>query len=199
LGVDAKEAASLGEAEMDETKTPLPSAVPEHVEGTMRSIEQLYAEHRVRASPQQRAVRRIIDVISRPSFVFIVMSSVVAWVGLNWLALGSGHAPIDAPPFPWLQGVATLISLLLVVLILGVQKHEDEVNEHREMLSLELAILSEQKTAKIIRMLEEFRRDHPQMLDRIDQEAEVMARPADPQSVLDAIKDTRKPDATPRE
>ena len=56
------------------------------------------------------------------------------------------------------------VSLFLVVLVLGSQRHEDEVNTRREMLSLELAVLSEQKTAKIIQMLEEFRRDHPQML-----------------------------------
>ena len=34
------------------------------------------------------------------------------------------------------------------------------------------------------------RRDHPHISDRIDDEAEAMARPSDPQVVLDAIKDT---------
>jgi uncharacterized membrane protein len=56
---------------------------------------------------------------------------------------------------------------------------------------LELTILSEQKTAKVIQLLEEFRRDNPLIHDRVDQEADVMAQPADPQSVLDAIKETR--------
>jgi uncharacterized membrane protein len=55
---------------------------------------------------------------------------------------------------------------------------------------LELAILSEQKTAKVIQLLEEVRRDSPHIHDRVDQEAEAMARPADPQSVLDSIKET---------
>ena len=50
--------------------------------------------------------------------------------------------------------------------------------------------LSEQKTAKVIQLLEEVRRDSPHIHDRVDQEAEVMARPADPQSVLDSIKET---------
>jgi uncharacterized membrane protein len=55
---------------------------------------------------------------------------------------------------------------------------------------LELAILSEQKTAKVIQLLEESRRDNPLIRSRVDQEAEAMAQPADPQSVLDAIKET---------
>lgn len=60
----------------------------------------------------------------------------------------------------------------------------------REQLNLELAILSERKTAKVIQLLEEFRRDSPLMRDRIDHQAESMARPSDPQTVLDAIKET---------
>jgi hypothetical protein len=59
----------------------------------------------------------------------------------------------------------------------------------REQLTLELAILSEQKTAKVIQLLEESRRDNPLIRNRVDQEAEAMAQPADPRSVLDAIKE----------
>jgi len=62
---------------------------------------------------------------------------------------------------------------------------------------LELAILSEQKTAKVIQLLEEFRRDSPQIHDRVDEEAEKLGQPSNPQSVLDAIKDIRKPGLTP--
>jgi uncharacterized membrane protein len=79
----------------------------------------------------------------------------------------------------------------MVVLILGTQRHADLLAQHREMLTLQLTILSEQKTAKVIQLLEEVRRDNPHIRDRVDQEAEVMAQPADPQSVLDAIKETR--------
>jgi uncharacterized membrane protein len=50
--------------------------------------------------------------------------------------------------------------------------------------------LSEQKIAKVIQLLEESRRDNPLVGNRLDSEAEPMAQPADPQSVLDAIKKT---------
>jgi len=71
----------------------------------------------------------------------------------------------------------TLVSLFMVVFILGAQRHEDELSGHREMLTLELAILGEQKTAKVIQLLEELRRDSPQIHNRIDQEAADMPSP----------------------
>jgi uncharacterized membrane protein len=54
-----------------------------------------------------------------------------------------------------------------------------------------VAILSEQKTAKVVALLEELRRDSPLVRDRVDELANIMARPVDPQSVIDAIKETR--------
>jgi uncharacterized membrane protein len=53
---------------------------------------------------------------------------------------------------------------------------------------LQLALLGEQKTAKVIELLEEFRRDNPLIRNRVDQEAEDMAQLADPQRVLDSPK-----------
>jgi uncharacterized membrane protein len=82
------------------------------------------------------------------------------------------------------------LSLYIVVLILATQRREYQLAQLREQLTLELAILSEQKAAKVIQLLEESRRDNPLIRNRVDQEAEAMAQPADPQSVLDAIKDT---------
>jgi uncharacterized membrane protein len=115
---------------------------------------------------------------------------VVGWVGLNMLAAALGYRPIDPPPFSWLGGAVSLVSLYMVVLILATQRREDQLGRQRELLVLELAILSEQKTAKMIQLLEESRRDNPLLHNRVDHEAEVMAQPADPQSVLAAIKET---------
>jgi hypothetical protein len=50
--------------------------------------------------------------------------------------------------------------------------------------------LSEQKTAKVIQPIEEARLDNPLSRNRVDPEAEAMAQPADPKSMLDVIKAT---------
>lgn len=168
-----------------------PRADSTHVDETIESIRRLHAEHQVRASLQQRAVARITATIARPGIALAVALAVAGWIGLN-AALTLNRLPtIDPPPFAWLQGAMTLGSLLLVLLVLGAQKHEDELDQKRELLTLELAILSERKAAKMIRLLEELRRDSPQIHDRRDHEAEAMAQPANPQSVLDAIEKAR--------
>ena len=84
--------------------------------------------------------------------------------------------------------VAILFSLPLVTLVLGAQKHENELNAHRDTLTLELAILTEHKIAKVIQLVEELRRDSPHVEDRDDPQAEQMAEPADAGSVLDAVR-----------
>ena len=87
-----------------------------------------------------------------------------------------------------MQGAISLTALYMAVLILATQRRENELASHHEHLTLELAILSEQKAAKIISLLEELRQDHPDIQDRVDDEAAVMSEPANPQSVLEAIK-----------
>ena len=44
-------------------------------------------------------------------------------------------------------------------------------------------------------LLEELRQDSPHLRDRVDQLAEAMSQPADPQSVIDAIKETQSKSA----
>lgn len=55
-----------------------------------------------------------------------------------------------------------------------------------------VAILSEQKSTKIIQLLEKMRRDSPHLTDRLDHEAHAMSASADPQAVLDAIKNIHR-------
>ena len=43
----------------------------------------------------------------------------------------------------------------MVILIYAAQRREDKLSELREQLTLELALSSEQKTAKVIELLEE--------------------------------------------
>ena len=61
--------------------------------------------------------------------------------------------PWDPPPFSWLVGAASLLALFTTILILATQRHDDELARHREVLTLEIASLSEQKATRIIQML----------------------------------------------
>jgi uncharacterized membrane protein len=87
-----------------------------------------------------------------------------------------------------MQGAVALSALYMTVFILATQRREDELANRHEQLILELAMLSEQKAAKIISLLEQLRQDHPQIHDRIDKEADAMSSPTDSGSILEALK-----------
>ena len=168
------------------------TAHSQHIEETIRSIEELHAKHKEQATPLQRGIDWLTGLIARPSFVILLTVVVGGWIAFNLLAAQFGYQPVDRPPFPWLEGGMTLVSLYLVVVILATQRHEDGLAQRRELLLLELAILAEQKITKVIQLLEEGRRDNPLVPNRVDREAEDMSRPSDPQSVLNVIQDKQE-------
>jgi uncharacterized membrane protein len=96
---------------------------------------------------------------------------------------------VDPPPFVWLQGAVTTGVLYLAILILTTQRREEQLSNQRGQLMLELATLNDQKSSKIIELLEEFRRDNPMIADHIDSEARAMSTPSDHRAVMDAIKE----------
>lgn len=167
------------------------SSLPAHVEETMQAINRLHSAHQADASRLQRIVERVTKRAGRPAFVAMLTGLVLSWVVLNIGLIEANQRPLDAPPFYWLQGAVTLSALYMTILILTTQRREDELTGLREQLTLELAILSEQKSAKIIALLEELRRDDPHISDRQDPDAEALSTPADPDAVLHALKETQ--------
>jgi uncharacterized membrane protein len=171
---------------MADTNLPL----PDHIEETIRSIARLHAGHHQTATPLQHIGERITGWIGGPAFLGGLTCLVVVWIGLNLSAAAFGFRPVDPPPFSGMGNAVSLVSLYIVALILATQRREYQLAQLREQLTLELSILTEQKAAKLIQLLEESRRDNPLIRDRIDQEAEAMAKPADAEAVLGAIKET---------
>lgn len=159
----------------------------QHVVDTLRSVAKLRADHARSTAPLQRLTDTIIGVLGRPTVAVWLTIAVVFWMGVNGTIAASGGTPLDPPPFFWLEGTVSLAALYLVIFILASQRHENALAERRELLALEIAVLSEQKNAKIIQLLEEFRRDSPQLFNRVDLEAEKMSVPADPTTVAAAI------------
>ena len=170
--------------------------LPSHVEETVRAIQQLHVEHREEATTAERAFERATGLLGRPAFLGFITVLVVFWVGGNLILFRLGGRPVDPPPFPWLEGAISLTALYMAALILTTQRRTDSLAAHREQMTLQHAILNEQKVAKIIALLEELRRDSPEVRDRIDSEANAMETPADPQAVSAALKEMQPADAT---
>ena len=166
--------------------------VPPHVEETVATIAALHAAHYREARALQKAVSRATRGIAQPAMLILITVAIASWVTLNLALPEFGRAAFDPFPFPLLAAAVSTIGLYLAAMILITQRHDDEMATRREQMTLELAILSEQKSAKIIALLEEFRRNDPNQGDHRDEVAEALAKPADPQVVLDAIRAAEK-------
>jgi uncharacterized membrane protein len=173
----------------DTRKIDEPGGVPDHIQQTINTIAGVHHRHQRQATRAHRFVEGAVGWVARPGFIALLTVVITGWVAANLLLAAMGQA-FDPPPFPILQDIGTLAALYITVLILITTQREKEIGEHREQLTLQLAILSEQKSAKIIQLIEEARRDNPLIGDRHDAEAAELAVPADPEAVLDAIKDT---------
>ena len=88
----------------------------------------------------------------------------------------------------WKENLTSMV-LHMAALILTTQRRADRLASLREQMTLQLAILSEQKAAKVIALVEELRRDSPEIRERIDSEAQAMATHANPEAVSQAIKE----------
>jgi uncharacterized membrane protein len=170
------------------------SEVTGHVEETHRAMSRLDSEHQERATRMQRWTEQLTRFIGQPIFLAALCIAVVLWILGNFAAMKIFHRAFDPPPFNSLQVAASVLALLFTVLILSTQRREDELADRRERLTLHLAVLTEQKTAKAIELLEEMRRDAPALRDRHDDQAAAMAQASGPQTVLDAIEAYRSPE-----
>ncbi|MBV9995800.1 MAG: DUF1003 domain-containing protein [Caulobacteraceae bacterium] len=176
---------------MSNAETSAGPILPAHIEETVKAIARLHAQHRKGATGLQRGVETLTRLFSRPLAAALLAAAAVGWILVNATFIQLGRPALDPPPYAFLGLATALAALLMTVFILITQRREDELSELREQLTLELAILSEQKAAKLIELLEELRHDLPTVKDRLDLEARSLAKPADPETVLEALKESQ--------
>ena len=165
--------------------------LPAHLTETIGAIAKLHADHERAAGPMQRLVEKTTDTLGRTRFLVVLTVFLVIWVGSSEYQQRLYGKSFDPPPFNLLQGVLTVLAVYMTALILSTQRRAGQLASHREQLTLEIATLSEQKSAKTIALLEEIRRDNPMLPDRVDKDADAMGKSVDPASILQAIIDTQ--------
>jgi uncharacterized membrane protein len=157
-----------------------------------QATARLRAEHREETTGLQHTMDRVTALVGQPGFVTLLAVAVVVWIAGNLLAGALGARPADPPPFVWLQGAVTTCALFVATLILTTQRREDHLARHRSQLILEILLLNDQKISKIVELIEEVRRDSPEILNRVDHQAVAMSTPSDAHAVLEAIKDVQE-------
>ncbi len=165
------------------------SDAPPHIAEIVRAMAAQQAEHYRNSTFAERIVDRATSLVGRPIFVLVISLGAALWVGGNFLVTVMGRLAPDPPPFAWLDLILTLAALYIAVFILTSQRRADKLANLREQMTLELALMTEQKVTKIIRLIEELRRDSPEVRDRLDTEATQMGTQADHHTVLGKVED----------
>ena len=160
----------------------------DHVEETVQRLIELQEAHDCEATPMQRVANRVTGALGRPTFVAFILSLIIVWMIGNYTASHLGVRALEQFPFPDLALFATVGGLVVALLILTTQRHDEALAEKRAQLTLQIAMLGERKSTKIIALLEEQRRDNPLLASRLDSEAEEMGRSSDPLDTLGKIE-----------
>jgi uncharacterized membrane protein len=164
------------------------SALPPSVNENIGTIADFYARHDEHVSTAQRVVEKMAHFLGSPGYVFANVVFIVCWIAANLIADDIGWKQIDEPPFFWLQGIVGLNAFVISTTVLIRQNRMSRLAEHHAHLDLQVNLLTEEKSSKIIALLEELRRDLPNVQDKPDREAEELAQHADAKAVLSAIE-----------
>ncbi len=188
------------------SKPAVPAASPANASGTpfeaerdqisqnIEAVLAFYTREEQKISRSQRILERISNSIGQPVFLGLILLFVAFWMLANALLRQLGIAEFDPAPFFWLQGIVGLGALLTATAVLTRQNRLAKLAEQRAHLDLKVTLLTEQKAAKLIDLLEELRRDLPNVRNRHDPEAAVLQQSMNPDLVLAALDERGEPD-----
>lgn len=185
--------ATNADAPLTETIQPTEN---DQISQNINAVLDFYTREDEKISYWQRALEHLSCTIGQPFFLGLILLFVLLWTLGGLVMRLLGLAEFDPPPFLWLQGIVGLAALLTTTIVLIRQNRLAKVEEQRAHLDLKVTLLTEQKAAKLIDLLEELRRDLPNVKNRHDPEAVALQQSMNPDLVLAALDERAVPDET---
>ncbi len=177
----------------DARETPFESE-RDQISQNIEAILEFYAREEQKLSRPQRILERIGGLIGQPVFLVFILLFVALWMLANAVLRQFGMTEFDPAPFLWLQGIVGLGALLTTTVVLIRQNRLAKLEEQRAHLDLKVTLLTEQKAAKLIDLMEELRRDLPNVKNRHDPAAATLQQSMNPDQVLAALNERSEPD-----
>jgi uncharacterized membrane protein len=164
--------------------TPLPDPIGKSIE----AIVEIHTKEMQNLSAHQRMLEEGAQFFERPEFLYTLIVGLAIWI------FGSALNNTETfffkfPTFNWLEHGLDAAALLISTGVIIRQTRQEKFAEQRSQLMLQLNLLSERKIAKVITLIEELRRDLPNVVNRYDSEAAIMQDAADPIAVLKSLQE----------
>jgi uncharacterized membrane protein len=133
---------------MSGTSNRPPRAVLKNVEAVVR-LEERQLRHR---STADRIADAIADFSGTLSFVLLHLAWFALWAVVN-IQIFPGVKPFDPYPFELLTMIVSMEGVLLATFVLIKQNRMGRISEQRDHLDLQINLLAEKETTKVIQML----------------------------------------------
>jgi uncharacterized membrane protein len=169
----------------------------DQISQNINAVLDFYTREDEKISYWQRALEHLSCTIGQPAFLGLILLFVALWMLSDISMRLLGLVEFDPPPFFWLQGIVGLAALLTTTIVLTRQNRLAKLEEQRAHLDLKVTLLTEQKAAKLIDLLEELRRDLPNVKNRHDPEAVALQQSMNPDLVLAALDERAVPEGVP--
>ena len=169
---------------IDGEKYPLSEQVVKNI----KTIIGFQAKQEEKLPIHDRFIEKIAAFFGKSEFLYLQLLFFISWSMCSHLA--PQLLPFFGLPQFDLQEMGVDIAALLIATgVLVQQSRQDKLAEQRSHLNLQINLLTEQKIAKLIELIEELRTDLPNIRDRHDWEAQIMKQATDPQIVLNILQE----------
>ncbi|MGF1568941.1 MAG: DUF1003 domain-containing protein [Nodosilinea sp.] len=175
---------SAGSVYVNGEKYPLPDQVIKNIE----TVIGMQARQERTVPLPERLLQRLAAAFGKAQFLYALLLFFGVWIGWSYVT-PEPTLSFGLPKYSVQDQMLDTAALLIATGVLVHQTRQEKLAEQRSHLMLQINLLTEQKTAKLIGLLEELRADLPELRDRKDWEAEIMQQATDPQVVLNILQE----------
>jgi uncharacterized membrane protein len=160
----------------------------EQVQKNIETIITLQAQQTQSIPVHNRLLERIAVTFGQPQFLYLQLFLIATWAVYSYL-VSQGALVGGFPQLSFADQGIDIASLLISTGVLIYQTRQEKLTEQQSHLMLQIDLLTEQKIAKLIGLVEELRADLPNVRDRHDWEAKLMQQATDPQVILEVLQE----------
>lgn len=162
-------------------------SIPDQVIKNVETVIGIENQHDRKEAFHVRFLQKVGNLLGTASFLYIELLFFAIWTGWSHLT-PEATLPFNIPKYNLDEHLLDTAALLIATGVLVYQTRREKLAEQRSHLILQINLLTEQKTTKLIELVEKLRADLPVIQEHKDLEAELMQQTVNPQDVLDILQ-----------